>query len=184
MVAFNNVFQMECSCTKAPSMFAQHVEQFIMPLGLTCTCHGSPCQMTSWLNSPWNILHPNPPHITFASLPTKHVSDLKVFWCCLAICRGEFGVFDSPWTKNYSRVTHQHISFTSMKFHSMANTYKDRVTSCMHVVSPQSHMPMYITSNSTSTKCNMMLSFDKSFCKFSKMVYYIHNVHEAHVSFT
>jgi hypothetical protein len=52
MVVFNNIFQMESSCIEAPSMFAKHVEQFIMPLGLTCTCHASPYQMTSWLNCP------------------------------------------------------------------------------------------------------------------------------------
>jgi hypothetical protein len=40
-------------------MCAQRVEQFFMPLDLGHTCHGSISQMTSWLNCPQNIFHPN-----------------------------------------------------------------------------------------------------------------------------
>jgi hypothetical protein len=37
----------------------KHVKQFVVLLDSTCTCYGSPCQMTSWFNCPWNILHPH-----------------------------------------------------------------------------------------------------------------------------
>ncbi len=67
-----------------------------MPLDLGHTCHGLVFQMTFWLNCPLNIMHPNHhPHMTFASLPTEYVLNLKVVVCCLAICQGEFVVLDS-----------------------------------------------------------------------------------------
>ncbi len=59
MVAFDNTLQVQSNCMEAPSMCERCVEQFFMPLDLAHTCHGLVSQMTSWLNSPQNILHPN-----------------------------------------------------------------------------------------------------------------------------
>jgi len=59
MVTFDNIRQVKSNCMDAPLMCTRHVEQFFMPLYLIHTCHGSFSQMTSWLNCPQNILHPN-----------------------------------------------------------------------------------------------------------------------------
>jgi hypothetical protein len=58
----------------------------------------------SWINFPNDILvelstkystFQSSPHMTFISLPSKHVLDLKVVVCCLTICQGEYVVIDS-----------------------------------------------------------------------------------------
>jgi len=59
MVDFNNTHQVESNCMELPSMCAWCVEQFVMPLDLVHTCHGSISQMTYWLNCSQNIMHPN-----------------------------------------------------------------------------------------------------------------------------
>jgi hypothetical protein len=59
MVAFDNTLQVQSIYMEAPSMCAQCVQQFFVPLDLGHTCHGLVSQMTSWLNCPQIILHPN-----------------------------------------------------------------------------------------------------------------------------
>jgi hypothetical protein len=84
MVAFDNTLQVQSNCMEAPSMCAQCVEQFFVPLDLGHTCHGLVSQMTSWLNCSQIILHPNhhPIWHLFAYLPNMlQTSKLwHVFW--------------------------------------------------------------------------------------------------------
>lgn len=100
------------------------------------------------------------PHMTLANLPIEYDSDLKVMWCRFTICWREFTM-----NKKFG-ATHQHVFYMLKASCSLAKTYKDGVTLCMHPTSSQSHMAIYTTFDLLHEKCNMM-SFDKSLWKFS-----------------
>ncbi len=85
----------------------------------------------SWISFPNDILvelftkyfASQSPHMTFASLPTKYVLDLKVVVCYLAIHRREFVVFNLVLKKT--------IMVASCSF---TKPYNDGFTSCKCLV--------------------------------------------------
>jgi hypothetical protein len=168
----------------SPIVWRAHQHVHIMPLYLVHTCHGPPYQMTFWLNCPRNILHPNLHHILHYELAHqicfRPQSCLVLFGHLLKV----IWIFDIVVKKKSYGATQQHIFFTLMRSCSLANAYKNGITSCMCSTLPQSHMPMYITFYLFIAKCNMTLSFNKSSCQILKRHITFIMFMNAHASFT
>ncbi len=95
------------------------------------------------------------PHMTFASLPTKS--------CLVSFCHTPRRICSFQLAmNNKSSKAPTNFFFALITSCSLAKPFKNGVTYCKCLVSPQMHTPMYTTSSLLGGKCNMILSFDKS----------------------
>jgi hypothetical protein len=77
--------------------------------------------------------------------------------------------------------THQHVFFMLMASCSLAKTYKDGVTLCVHPTSSQSHMAIYTTFDLCMENATDVLR--QVIVKKITMVYCIHDIHECPCQF-
>jgi len=162
---------------RAPSMCAWHVEQFFVPLYLGHTCHGSLSQMTSWLNFPQNILHPN--HHPIWHLPTCPLNMFQTQSCGVFFNHLSRGTYSS-WFVINKKILGQPTNTLYLRWWHFGplQTYNDGITSCKRSTSPQSHMLMYTTFSLFNKKMQHNVAFRQVVVPNSIMMYYIHNVYE------
>jgi hypothetical protein len=121
MAAFNNIFQVESFCMEAPSICAQHVEQLFMPLD-------SPCTFGWVVVEIFYIL-------VFTPYDTCKLGNW--IWFRLQRCVVSFHhLLKGIHHEQKIGANHQHVFFMLMAFCSLAKTYKDGVTLCMHPTHP------------------------------------------------
>ncbi len=131
---------------EAPSMCARRVEQLFMPLDLGHRCHGLVSQMTSWLNCPQNILHPNHhPIWHLLAYPSNMLQTSKLWRVAWWIVERNLWFLTRCKQKIFWGNSLTLLFFALMASCSFAKPYNDGITFFKHLASPQSHMPMYTT---------------------------------------